>query len=207
MRTGALRNTLTVQRQVQVGTTSLNEPNFQWADWKADVFCEVEVKRGREHFDVTQRKRYSEEVWRFRVRWSEVEGLDTSMKIVHEGMDFDIKAVLPDGQYRRDCIIECTLHDGVLGSAALAIAITESIPSGSVGEVYGGFSVSASGGTAPYTFSVASGALPTGLSLNASTGAVSGTPTGAGSSAVVFRVTDADGATSDLPSVTITVAA
>src|SRR5437016_3260369 len=37
--------------------------------------------------------------------------------------------------------------------------------------------VSASGGTAPYTFSIISGALPPGLSLNASTGAITGTPT------------------------------
>jgi uncharacterized repeat protein (TIGR01451 family) len=36
------------------------------------------------------------------------------------------------------------------------------------------------GGTAPYTFSITPGSLPPGLNLNASTGAVTGTPTGAG---------------------------
>lgn len=35
----------------------------------------------------------------------------------------------------------------------------------------------ASGGTAPYTYAVTSGALPTGLILNAATGVISGTPT------------------------------
>src|SRR5262245_36395274 len=45
-----------------------------------------------------------------------------------------------------------------------------------VGSTYAGFTVTASGGTAPYTYSVASGALPSGITLNSSTGAVSGTP-------------------------------
>lgn len=73
---------------------------------------------------------------------------------------------------------------------------------------YAGFSVTGSGGTAPYTYSVASGSLPVGLSLNSSTGAVSGTPTIAGaSSSIVLRVTDALGATADLASFVITTAA
>ena len=48
-----------------------------------------------------------------------------------------------------------------------------------------------SGGTGPFTWSVASGSLPTGLSLNASTGAVTGTPTVAGQPSFGLEVTDA----------------
>lgn len=74
------------------------------------------------------------------------------------------------------------------------------------GYQYVGFTLEAIGGTAPYTFSVQSGSLPSGLSLNGSTGAVSGTPAAAGvSSGVVFRVTDAAGSTADTPPITITV--
>jgi len=49
--------------------------------------------------------------------------------------------------------------------------------------------ITASGGTSPYTFTVTSGSLPTGLTLSSS-GVISGTPTVAGSSS--FTVTAAD---------------
>jgi len=58
-----------------------------------------------------------------------------------------------------------------------------------------------SGGTAPYTFSVV-GTLPAGLTLNTSTGAVTGTPTAAGNFSI--KVTDANGST-DTATCTITV--
>jgi Autotransporter beta-domain/Bacterial Ig-like domain (group 3)/Putative Ig domain len=48
----------------------------------------------------------------------------------------------------------------------------------------------ASGGTVPYTYSLAAGALPAGTSLNSSTGTVSGTPTTAGSFSYAIKVTD-----------------
>ncbi len=47
-----------------------------------------------------------------------------------------------------------------------------------------------SGGMAPYIWSVAAGALPTGLALNSSTGIISGTPTTAGNYAFTLRVDD-----------------
>jgi hypothetical protein len=50
--------------------------------------------------------------------------------------------------------------------------------------------VAAVGGTAPYTWSVSSGALPTGLSLDPNTGIISGTPTGARSSTFTIEATD-----------------
>jgi len=53
--------------------------------------------------------------------------------------------------------------------------------------------LTAAGGTAPYTFTVFSGALPPGLTLNSATGVISGIPTTAGVSNITFIATDANG--------------
>jgi hypothetical protein len=49
------------------------------------------------------------------------------------------------------------------------------------------------GGLAPHTWSLASGLLPAGVSLDAATGALTGTPTQAGTYALALKVTDRDG--------------
>lgn len=49
---------------------------------------------------------------------------------------------------------------------------------------------SASGGTAPYTFSLAGGSFPAGITLNAATGVLSGTPTVSGTFPFSVRATD-----------------
>ena len=50
--------------------------------------------------------------------------------------------------------------------------------------------LSASGGTSPYTYSVDSGTLPNGVTLNATTGALSGTPSQVQNASFSIRVTD-----------------
>src|SRR6266850_841792 len=53
---------------------------------------------------------------------------------------------------------------------------TASLPNGQVGSAYA-TTLSASGGTAPVSWSLSGGTLPAGLMLNATTGTISGTPT------------------------------
>ena len=67
------------------------------------------------------------------------------------------------------------------------LAITNSLPNGTVGAGYSA-TINASGGTTPYACSITAGILPAGLSLSGCI--VSGTPTTAGSSAVTVKVTD-----------------
>jgi hypothetical protein len=62
-------------------------------------------------------------------------------------------------------------------------------PSGIVGVAYSE-TVSVNGGTSPYTYSVLSGSLPAGLSLNTGTGVISGTPTTAGTSTFTIQAVD-----------------
>jgi uncharacterized repeat protein (TIGR03803 family) len=68
----------------------------------------------------------------------------------------------------------------VYGSTIVRITTT-SLPNGTVGTAYSA-TLAATSGTKPYTWSVYSGELPAGLSLAASTGVISGTPTTAGTS-------------------------
>jgi large repetitive protein len=75
-----------------------------------------------------------------------------------------------------------------------AVALTFSAPpNGTVGTAYSD-TLTAAGGTTPYTWSVSAGTLPAGLTLNASTGVVSGTPTTAGTANFTVKVTDAKSA-------------
>jgi hypothetical protein len=64
------------------------------------------------------------------------------------------------------------------------------LPNGFVGTPYSQ-TVSAVGGTSPYIFSVSSGALPNGLTINPSTGVISGTPSTAGTFNFTITATDA----------------
>ncbi|MCW2936855.1 MAG: hypothetical protein JWM19_7817, partial [Actinomycetia bacterium] len=67
-------------------------------------------------------------------------------------------------------------------------------PSGQVGTAYTD-TLTAAGGTAPYTWSVSAGTLPAGITLNASTGVLAGTPTAGGTANFTIKVTDAAGLT------------
>ncbi len=69
--------------------------------------------------------------------------------------------------------------------------ITTTLPAGSVNTPYSA-SLSATGGTSPYTWSVVSGSLPSGLNLGSTSGVISGIPTGAGSSTFTVQVVDAN---------------
>lgn len=76
-------------------------------------------------------------------------------------------------------------------NAAIQVTCSQ-VTSGKVGQPFNSGAITVVGGTPPYVFSIATGKLPAGLTLNTSTGAVTGTPTVAGSFSI--KVTDADGA-------------
>jgi hypothetical protein len=76
-------------------------------------------------------------------------------------------------------------------SASTVTITTTSLPNGTVQVAYSA-TLQATGGTTPYTWSVASGSLPAALTLSAS-GGISGTPTTAGTSSFTIQVADSAG--------------
>lgn len=77
----------------------------------------------------------------------------------------------------------------VVKPAAPLTITTSQLPKGSVGATYSQ-NLGASGGQTPYTWSIQSGRLPEGMTLN-QTGVLSGTPEQSGSSSFVLRLMDA----------------
>ncbi|MBA5866063.1 MAG: hypothetical protein GDA67_05120 [Nitrospira sp. CR1.3] len=77
-----------------------------------------------------------------------------------------------------------------ISPAPLTLTITtNSLPNGTVTQGYSA-NLAATGGTPPLTWSIVSGSLPPGLQLNANTGAITGTPSTAGTFTPTFRVQD-----------------
>src|SRR5439155_15146695 len=67
------------------------------------------------------------------------------------------------------------------------------LPTGNNGSGYG-FTLNGRGGSgAPYTITLVSGTLPTGMNYDSATRVLSGTPTLSGTVTLAFRVTDSSG--------------
>jgi len=83
----------------------------------------------------------------------------------------------------------------VSGITAVATApvVSAASPTGSVGTA---FSYNVSATNTPTSYALASGTLPAGLTLNTTTGAITGTPTAAGSSSVTVTATNSIGTSS-----------
>ena len=110
-------------------------------------------------------------------------------------------------------VITATTHDGLFTATctvtvnapdAAPTITTDTLPGGKVGEAYS-HTLTATG-TAPITWSI-DGGLPAGLSLNADTGEISGTPTTAGTSTFTVKATNSAGSDTKELSITITKAA
>ncbi|UAY74695.1 putative Ig domain-containing protein [Pseudoxanthomonas sp. X-1] len=81
-----------------------------------------------------------------------------------------------------------------VASPSLTLPAT-TLPNGTAGQAYGAAINPASGGIAPYAYTVSAGALPAGLTVNSASGALSGTPTVAGNFSFTLTATDSTSGT------------
>ena len=93
----------------------------------------------------------------------------------------------------------------ILGVAARLAVVNAALPPGEAGVAYAA-TLDATGGTAPYGWSLGGGGLPSGLQLEASSGAIDGMSATAGSFAFTAQVTDSYGQSAVL-AFTLTIAA
>ena len=109
---------------------------------------------------------------------------------VSSGGNVQLMHTVVAGDLTNGILLDPENNDSVTATCIVALVL-QSTPSAStlVNQSYSQSNV-ASGGTGPYTYSVFSGALPTGTSLNPVTGLVSGTPTVLGAFSYTITVTD-----------------
>lgn len=106
--------------------------------------------------------------------------------------DFDaLKSinVTGNGKYMCKPVIKLTTTKEPEASEGIEIT-TLSLPNGGVGTAYETATLSATGGTAPYTWSISEGTLPTGLIFDPVAGTISGTPTAAGEFTFTVKAED-----------------
>ncbi len=109
----------------------------------------------------------------------------------------------PTSHTSQSFTITATDSGGCLGTQAYTLQAacpgvtitTSSLPNGTVGTSYGSQTIQASGANGSYNFTVSSGSLPAGLSINSATGVISGTPTSNASQSFTITATDTSGCT------------
>ncbi len=102
----------------------------------------------------------------------------------------------PAGSHASLSAVAVSLVGFTSSSNQYPVPVAADIAGGVVGIAYSE-TISAVGGAGGYTYGVHSGPLPSGLSLNSSTGVISGTPSAAVSATFTIRVTDSNGQTGD----------
>lgn len=131
-------------------------------------------------------------------QWQAIIGLTTS------GGTYSVGLTVTDSSSTKQtatATFSLVISGAGTGTSALTIATT-SLPGATTGSAYS-TTVAASGGTKPYAYT-ASG-LPGGLSINSSSGAISGTPTSSGTASVAITVKDSTTPTAKTASTTLSL--
>jgi hypothetical protein len=131
-------------------------------------------------------------------------GYNTTGQIVyiHDTWDYSDHQMTWGGKYAGLQQYGVTVIELAPTTTSTLSITTASLSDGMIGVSYSQ-TLQAAGGTGSYTWSISSGSLPTGLSLNVSTGVISGTPTTANTYNFTVQVTDGNQTATKSLSITI----
>ena len=142
----------------------------------------------------------------------------TNKKVRWSSDNEDVATVSEDGVVTAvaggTAVITATTHDGLFTASCTVTVnapatapniITDTLPDGKVGEAYS--QTLTANGTTPIKWSISGGARPDGLTLDETTGEISGTPTTAGTASFTVKAENSAGSDTKELSITITKAA
>lgn len=103
MQAGVLRNQIQIQRKVTAGG-SLGHDSTTWEDvFPGKLWANIRYTSGSEAIRSGQEASLASVS--IRIRWRE--GITAGMRVVHNGANFDIQAVLPDAVGRKHVDLVC----------------------------------------------------------------------------------------------------
>lgn len=111
MLTHKLRHRITLQSQVQTHDPATNAVEVTWADWLANEPAEVVPLSGKEFIAAGATQAAVDT--RMTVRWRS--GIEPTMRVVFDGHNYQLTAVLPDPSNRRWLTLMCQrgANDGI----------------------------------------------------------------------------------------------
>lgn len=107
MQAGRLRHRVTIEAQQHAQDPTTGEITVTWQPHLSSVPAEIVPLSGREFLSAQAGQ--AEITARATIRW--VSGIEPTMRVVHEGRNFNIRAVLPDPTFRKH--ITLMLAEGV----------------------------------------------------------------------------------------------
>lgn len=110
MRAGELKHFVQIMVRGEVGRTDLNEPIFGYTVWR-ELFCKMEVRRGKEQFDAASNQRFTETVTHFTFRFSDADGIEETMTIQYRGRKHEIRNIIPDLVYEESILVEAAVEN------------------------------------------------------------------------------------------------
>ena len=103
MRSGDFNRRITIQVK-QAGQDDWGQPLATWVDFAKDVPANILFSTGREY--VKSDKEVNKAHASIRIRW--MVGVTAQMRVLHDGMIFDIDDVLPDLAGRKYVDLPCS---------------------------------------------------------------------------------------------------